>query len=118
MIHCKYPGGFSFTLKRIFSPILKGTLFAILVGLLFYSGELTQILSKRSDFLGKTIKEVKFKGNKNTPDADLESMIEIKVGKILTKRILDRDLKNLFNSGFFICRYSSGRFSGRCSDHI
>ncbi|EMG23559.1 surface antigen variable number repeat protein [Leptospira interrogans serovar Copenhageni str. LT2050] len=89
-------------MKRIFSPILKGILLAILVGLLFYSGELTQILSKRSDFLGKTIKEVKFKGNKNTPDADLESMIEIKVGKILTKRILDRDLKNLFNSGFFI----------------
>lgn len=79
-------------------------MFAVLLGLLFYSGELTQILSKRNDFLGKVIKEVKFKGNKNTPDSDLESMIEIKVGKTLTKKILDRDLKNLFNSGFF---YSS-----------
>lgn len=73
----------------------------ILLGLLFYSGELTQIFSKRNDFLGKVIKEIKFKGNKNTPDSDLESMIEIKIGKILTKKILDRDLKNLFNSGFF-----------------
>ncbi|RHX84976.1 peptide-binding protein [Leptospira stimsonii] len=94
-------GGSVFKLKRTFSLILKGSILAILLGLLFYSGELTQLLSKRNDYLGKVIKEVKFKGNKNTPDSDLESMIDMRIGKQLTKKVLDKDLKTLFNSGFF-----------------
>ncbi|XDD56550.1 outer membrane protein assembly factor [Leptospira sp. WS58.C1] len=70
-------------------------------GFFFYSGEISQLFSKKSDYFGKIVKEIKFNGNKNTSDSDISSLLELRTGKLLTKGIIDRDLKALFASGFF-----------------
>ncbi|TGK06176.1 outer membrane protein assembly factor [Leptospira fletcheri] len=82
-------------------PVNKLLAVFFLTGSLFYSGNISELLSKRSDYFGKTIKEVAFKGNRNTSDSDIDSMLELKRGKALTKGMVDRDLKTLFASGFF-----------------
>ncbi|EQA36225.1 outer membrane protein, OMP85 family [Leptospira inadai serovar Lyme str. 10] len=82
-------------------PVNKFIAVFFLTSSLFYSADITELLSKRSDYFGKTIKEVVFKGNRNTSDADIDSMLELKRGKQLTKGMVDRDLKTLFASGFF-----------------
>ncbi len=83
------------------APINKLLAVFFLTGSLFYSGDISELLSKKGDYFGKVVKEIKFNGNKNTPDSDIASMLELKVGKTLSRGLIDRDLKTLFATGFF-----------------
>ncbi|PJZ70191.1 peptide-binding protein [Leptospira perolatii] len=83
------------------SQLYKYLTIFFLTGSVFFSGEISELFSKRNEYFGKVIKEVTFKGNKNTSNSDIESLIEMRPGKILGKGIVDRDLKTLFASGFF-----------------
>lgn len=73
----------------------------ILVAFILSYSTVTDLLSRRSDYLGKKISDVVFKGNKNTLSDDILAKIEMRKGMILTEKLLNKDLASLFSTGYF-----------------
>lgn len=80
--------------------------------MLLWSGTNSSLFSKRSAYIDKKIKIIQFIGNKNTPTEDLEDMIQMKPGMILTEDLLNNDIKTLFNTGYFYFIDSQGELLG------
>ena len=66
--------------------------------LLFFS---SNIFSKRSDYIGKKIAKIEFRGNKNNSRDEIYDFITMREKKILSLKMLDLDIKSLYNTGFF-----------------
>jgi outer membrane protein insertion porin family len=59
------------------------------------------VISDKSNYLGKKINLIEFRGNKNTDKEDILSYISMRKGDILTEKMLNEDLKSAFLTGFF-----------------
>lgn len=81
--------------------IYQLTTIAFVASLIFYISFTTNVLSDKSSYLGKVITKVEFSGNKNNDTSDLQFLIEMKKGKILTEKMLNDDLKTLFATNYF-----------------
>ena len=77
---------------------MKYVLFILSVSFLFYT---SFIFSNRKDFIGKKIKKIEFKGNINTSKRQIYDFLSMREKKNLTLKMLDVDLKSLYESGFF-----------------
>ncbi|MCP5497835.1 MAG: BamA/TamA family outer membrane protein [Leptospiraceae bacterium] len=81
----------------------KYLVFLSLVWLVLFLGTKPndRLFSQKNQYIGKTITDIKFKGNKNTPEDEILSFIEMRKGQVLTEKLLNNDLKALFSTGFF-----------------
>ena len=81
--------------RKLISKILI-YFFCILA--IFFSNSL---FPKKTDYIGKKIKAIEFRGIKNTSAEDLLDRLTMKKGSLLTESAINEDLKTLFNTGFF-----------------
>lgn len=72
---------------------------AILTWTILILGSSSNLYSKRTDYLNKTVFKIEVKGNKNTDEIDIINSLNTKVGDILSEEILNQDIKNLFSTG-------------------
>ncbi len=59
------------------------------------------LYSDGADYIGKKIVDIKFEGIINAPELDLKAIISIQPGQALTQESLNRDLKRIFETGYF-----------------